>query len=135
MASSLVVSGGPGLDAREATAALREHSVERLKEGFARVVQADVTSPGWDPRDSMISLMPFVDCAKRLGQDPAAVLGLIARTAPDWYRSTFEAFVRRGDLSLPAFGWSLAQTPQGPAYRFAWPPTSSGSSPRPESPS
>jgi hypothetical protein len=34
---------------------------------------------------------------------------------------TFDGFVRRSDVTLAAFGWSVVETPDGPAYRFAWP--------------
>ena len=115
------MTGGPGLDAREATAALRERSVDRLRLGFERLVEAEATAKGWDPRDTMISLTPFLDCARRLGADPAALLGPSAATGPDWFRETFDAFVARSDVTLAAFGWSIHETPDGPAYRFAWP--------------
>lgn len=107
-----------GLDAREATAALRERSVERLRLGFGRVVAAAAAERGWDERDAMISLMPFVDCARRLGQEPRAALEPVVAGAPDWYRTMFDAFVDRSDLSLGAFGWALVETPEGGAYRF-----------------
>jgi hypothetical protein len=115
------VSGGEGLDARETTTALRARSPERLREGFGRLVAAEARAKGWDPRDTMISLAPFLDCARRLGVDPAATLGPIAAGGPEWFRATFDAFVRRTDVTLAAFGWSLVETPDGPAYRFAWP--------------
>jgi hypothetical protein len=110
-----------GLDARESTAALREGSLDRLRLGFGRVVGAAATERGWDQRDAMISLMPFVDCATRLGHDPAEALRPAVAAAPDWYREMFDSFVGRSDLTLAAFGWSVVETPEGPAYRFAWP--------------
>jgi len=112
----------PGLDAKEASAALQERSPERLRLGFGRLVEAESKSPGWDPRDAMISLAPFIDCARRLGLDPVAVLGPIAHTGAEWFGQAFDAFVIRSDVTLAAFGWSLVATPNGPAYRFAWPP-------------
>ena len=115
------MSDGEGLDARETTAALRLRSPGRLQEGFARLVAAEARAKGWDPRDTMISLAPLLDCARRLDQDPAALLGPIAGTGPDWFAAAFDAFVRRNDVGLPDFGWSLVDTPDGPAYRFAWP--------------
>jgi hypothetical protein len=113
---------GGGLDEREATAALRSRSPERLRQGFERLVAAEAAARGWDPRDTMISLAAFVDCARRLGADPVALLGPAAATGPDWFRETFEAFVRRENLVLRDFGWSIRETADGPAYRFAWPP-------------
>lgn len=113
---------GEGLDARETTAALRLGSAPRLREGFERLVEAEARARGWDSRDTMISLAPFLDCARRLGVDPAAELGPIAATGPEWFRETFEGFVHRAEIDLRDFGWSIRQTPDGPAYRFAWPP-------------
>ena len=112
---------GEGLVQREATAALREGSLERLRDGFSRYVAAEASARGWDPRDSMIDMTPFIDCARRLGQDPAIVLADIAAAGPDWFRETFQHFVRRSDVTLAAFGWSIVETQDGPRYRFAWP--------------
>ena len=110
---------GIGIDAREWTAALRARSEERLVGGFGRLVEAEARARGWDPRDTMISLTPFLDCARRLGLDPAAVLGPVAATGPAWFAGTFDAFVRRPDVTLAAYGWSLVEMPYGPAYRPA----------------
>ena len=112
---------GAGLDAREATAALREASVERLQLGFQRLVAAVTAEGDGDRRDWQISLTPFVDCARRLGADPSAALWPTASTGPDEFRETFDVFVRRTDVTLAAFGWSIVETPEGPAYRFEWP--------------
>jgi hypothetical protein len=112
---------GEGLVQREASAALRAGSLARLQEGFSQLVGAESTSRGWDPRDAMINMTPFVDCARRLGHDPAVVFGPAAVTGAAWFRETFEAFVRRSDITLSAFGWSIIETPEGPAYHFAWP--------------
>jgi hypothetical protein len=112
---------GIGLDAREATAALRARSRERLELGFRRLVEAESRARGWDPRDAMISLAPFLDCARRMDLDAVEVLGPIASGGPDWYVEIFDAFARRSDVTLAAFGWSLVTTPEGPAYHFAWP--------------
>lgn len=107
-----------GLDAREATAALRARSADRLREGFRRLVDLESGRRSWDTRDAMVSLTPFIDCARRLGLDPSDVLGPVARTGAAWYQETFLTFVRRDDVTLAAFGWALVQTPDGPAYRF-----------------
>jgi hypothetical protein len=106
----------------EATAALRDGSVALLEAGFHRHVAAESAAKGWDPRDAMIGLTPFIDCARRLGADPAVTLGPIARTGAAWYRETFDGFVVRSDVALEAFGWRIVDTPDGPAYRFSWPP-------------
>jgi hypothetical protein len=112
---------GDGLVQHEASAALRAGSLERLQLGFSRLVEAESTSHGWDQRDAMINMTPFVDCARRLGHDPAEALGSVAATGAEWFRETFDAFVRRSDVTLAAFGWSIVETPEGPAYHFAWP--------------
>ena len=69
----------------------------------------------------MLSLAAFFDCARRLGEDPAELLGPSSRGAPDWFVQTFDAFAKRTDVTLGAFGWTVLDTPEGPAYRFAWP--------------
>ena len=111
-----------GVVQREASAALRDRSLERLQRGFGLYVQAEASARGWDPRDTMINLTPFIDCARQLGFDPIVVLGPIASTGPAWFQETFAAFVRRPDVTLEAFGWSMVDTPGGPRYRFEWPP-------------
>ncbi len=113
---------GEGLVQRETTTALRERSLDRLKDGFQRYVQAVSGQSGWDTRDEMINMTPFIDCARRLGHDPALVLGPIAAGGADWLGETFDSFVVRPDLNLATFGWSIVQTPRGPAYHFAFPP-------------
>jgi hypothetical protein len=69
----------------------------------------------------MIGMTPFIDCARRLGHDPETVLRPIAAGGADWLRTTFDGFIRRTDITLGAFGWSIVDEPEGPAYRFAWP--------------
>src|SRR5664279_2991695 len=107
--------------AADTTSALREKSLARLQEGFRRHVARSSAQGSGDPRDEMLSLAPFVDCAQRLGHDPALALGPIATEGAMWVQATFEAFARRADVTLAAFGWSIIEPPDGPAYRFAWP--------------
>jgi hypothetical protein len=109
----------------------------RLKEGFLWHVEAASAQKSRDPRDEMLSLTPFLDCACRLGHDPAAELSQIGATGAPWLVETFDAFVRRSDVTLAAFGWSIVETPDGPAYRFAWPawPKPKQPSIRPQGPS
>jgi hypothetical protein len=110
---------GDGLVQREASAALRAKSLDRLQAGFSRLVEAESRDRGSDPRDAMIDMTPFIDCARELGLDPAVVLGPIAATGADWFRETFEEFVTRSDVTLAAFGWSVVDTPNGREYRLA----------------
>jgi len=112
---------GAGLVQQEASAALRDRSLDRLRSGFSRYVAAEAASRGWDPRDSMIDMTPFIDCARRLGHDPLVVLGPIAAAGPAWFQETFDTFVRRSDVTLASFGWSVVETPSGQTYRFEWP--------------
>jgi len=106
--------------ARDVSAALRAGSLEMLKAAFrVQVGQASAERHG-DSRDEMLSLTPFLDCSRRLDHDPGLELGPIAATGAPWVRETFENFVRR-EISLAAFGLSIVETDDGPAYRFAWP--------------
>jgi hypothetical protein len=109
---------GDGPLQRDVNTALRERSVERLQEGFTRYVGMVSGDAAWDARDEMVNMTPFIDCARRLGVDPAAVLGPIAATGGDQLRELFDMFVARTDVTLEAFGWSIAETPSGPAYRW-----------------
>src|SRR5450759_1358553 len=53
-----------------ATAALRQQSPSVLREGLIWLLRA---SDGKDPRDLMLGLAPFHDCARRLGLDVSQV--------------------------------------------------------------
>jgi hypothetical protein len=112
----------PGLDARESTAALRSGSPDVLRAGFDRWVSVEAAAPHGDQRDAMIGIAPFVDCARRLGLDPVDALGAVIEHAPRWLREAFASTTGYADVTLEALGWSVAETPDGPAYRFAWPP-------------
>ncbi len=103
------------------TRALRENDPGVLVEGFgAQVAHLAATGP-IDPRDEMLDLAALVDCSRRLGADPAELLGPVAAAGPPWLADLFVRFVRRTDVTLPVFGWAIVETPDGPAYRFAWP--------------
>jgi len=109
---------GDGPLQRDLNAALRERSLARLRDGFTRYVRMASVDPAWEDRDEMVNMTPFIDCARRLGADPATVLGPIAATGADQFRELFEIFVARKDVTLEAFGWSMVETPSGPAYRW-----------------
>ena len=103
------------------TRALRERRPEVLVDGFrAQVAHLAATGP-IDPRDEMLDLAALTDCARRLEADPEELLGPVAAAGPPWLAQLFEQFVRRTDVTLAVFGWSIVDTPEGPAYRFAWP--------------
>jgi hypothetical protein len=103
------------------TRALRASQPDKLVDGFRAQVDYLARTGPIDPRDEMLDLAALVDCARRLGADPAKLLGPVAANAPAWLAELFTAFVRRTDITLAAFGWSVVDTPDGPAYRFAWP--------------
>jgi hypothetical protein len=103
------------------TAALRTGQIEPLVAAFAAHVSDVSKQRAWDGRDEMLSLAAFFDCARRLGHEPGTLFGQAAASSPEWFRNTFEAFARRDDVTLAAFGWSIVETADGPAYRFAWP--------------
>ena len=69
-----------------------------------------------DDRDVWIGLVPYIDCARRLGVDPLVALEPVLRFEP-W----LEPFIRRDDITLAAFGWSIETVPDGLRYVFAWP--------------
>lgn len=103
------------------TEALRSGRPEVLATGFAAQVEWLRDHGPIDPRDEMLDLAALVDCARRLGADPAELLGPTAAAGPPWLAELFTSFVRRTDVTLAAFGWSIVETTEGPAYRFAWP--------------
>jgi hypothetical protein len=103
------------------TRALRAHQPEFLAEGFGEQVAHLADTGPIDPRDEMLDLAALVDCARRLGTDPAELFEPVVAAAPVWLAELFRTFVRRTDITLTAFGWSIVDTPEGPAYRFAWP--------------
>lgn len=96
--------------------ALTEKSLDQLQAVFARYVEVHASGRPDDWRDVMIGLVPFIDCARRLGGDPEKVLGPIAESGAAEFRETFRAIVRRSDITLAAFGWSLTEFPEGMAY-------------------
>ncbi len=111
---------GEGVVQRESTAALCDRTLERLQRGFGLYVQAEAAArEGPSRRDDQHD--PVHRLRPQAGFDPITVLGPIAAAGPAWFRETFDGFVRRTDVTLEAFGWTVVETPSGPAYRFAWP--------------
>jgi hypothetical protein len=101
--------------------ALSEKSLDQLQAVFAQYVEVTASGAPDDWRDVMVGLVPFVDCARRLGCDPEKVLGPIAESGEAEFQETFRVFVRRSDISLAAFGWSLTEIEDGMAYLHARP--------------
>lgn len=102
------------------TRALRGARPETLVEGFAAQVAYLAEHGPIDARDEMLDLAALVDCARRLGRDANELLGPVAAAGPAWLAELFETFSRR-EVTLAAFGWSVVEEADGPAYRFAWP--------------
>jgi hypothetical protein len=102
-----------------ATAALRAGSIADLEESLAEDLARHAGAR--DDRDVMIHLTPYWDAAGRLGGSPANVFDAAASTVDGSISELARRFGRRGDLTLGAMGWRLEETPDGPAYRFAWP--------------
>lgn len=101
--------------------ALRDKSLVQLQGVFARYVEILSSRSTDDARDVMVGLAAYIDCARRLGYDPETVLGPSAASGATWFRELFGLFVRRSDITLDAFGWSLTETPEGIAYKPAAP--------------
>ena len=109
--------GSPGRE-HPATGALRAGSRDRLEAALRADLLRDADD---DPRDVMIHLTPYHDAAGRLGSSPADVFDAAAAGLPDRIADLARRFGRRNDLTLGVMGWRLDDTPDGPAYRFAWP--------------
>jgi hypothetical protein len=111
------VMGSPGRE-HPATEALRHGSVAELASALA----VDLARhSGVDQRDAMIHLTPYHDAAGRLGTTPATVFDEAAAAVDGSIADLARRFGRRTDLTLAVMGWRLEETPDGPAYRFAWP--------------
>jgi hypothetical protein len=73
-----------------------------------------------DPRDVMIALAVYYYVAQRLGQAPARVFNDVASCLPaGWIGDLLRDFGARQDVTFRAFGWQLAQTPDGPDFEPA----------------
>jgi hypothetical protein len=113
-----------------ATGALRSGSVDELRGWLIRDLRRDADH---DPRDVMIDLTPYRDAAIRLGASPVELFdsAAAAKDVPAAIAQLARTFGRRTDFSLAMMGWRLEETPDGPAYRFAWPRWTPPTGPRP----
>jgi hypothetical protein len=75
-----------------------------------------------DVRDLMMALAPYHDCARRLGADVPVLFRRAAAAGPANLRTVVEGFGRREDVTPPAFGFRVEDTPEGPSYRSDAPP-------------
>lgn len=110
-------------DCNEPTTALRERSPGRLREDLERLMAAYERDIERDPRDVLVGLAAYVDCARRLGIDPVELFDTTSARRSPRMRELSTTFVRRDDVTLEAFGWRLEDRPDGPCYR----PDSAGS--------
>ena len=109
--------GSPGRE-HPATALLRAGSVADL----TAALRADLLNHHTtDPRDLMLHMPPYWDAAQRLGASTAEVFEAAADGLPERVADIARTFGRRPGLTLAAMGWRVEETPDGPAYRFAWP--------------
>lgn len=99
-----------------ATHALRERS----RQAWHRSLVADLRTgePEWrrDVRDLLVHLAPYRHCAGLLGMPAGLSFRFAAWRGPADVRAATVAFGARRDVRLDAFGWALAETPDGPAY-------------------
>ena len=79
-----------------ATAALREQSPSVLRGGLIWLLRA---YDGKDPRDLMLGLAPFHDCARRLGLDVGQIFNDAADTAGGEGAQVARDFGRRSDVT------------------------------------
>jgi hypothetical protein len=101
-----------------ATAALREKSRSVLHGGLIWTLRM---YDGKDPRDLMLSLAPFYDCARRLGLDVSQVFDDAADAVGGEAGEVARVFGRRSDVTPDAFAYAVESGPDGPRYRSHWP--------------
>ena len=75
---------------------------------------------GKDPRDLMLSLAPFHDCARRLGLDVSQVFDDAADAVGGEVGRVARLFGRRSDITPDTFMFALESSSDGPRYRSAW---------------
>ena len=115
---TFVTIGSPGRE-HPATIALRAGSVEMLRDSLVADLHRDADAR--DDREVMLNLTPYYDAAGRLGTTPTVLFDGAATVAPEAIADLARRFGRRTDLTLEVMGWHFVETPDGPAYRFAWP--------------
>jgi hypothetical protein len=101
-----------------ATGALRENSPSILLGGLIWTLRV---YDGKDPRDLMLSLAPFHDCARRLGLDVSQVFDDAADVVGGEAGEVARVFARRSDVTPDAFACAVESGPDGLKYRPHWP--------------
>ncbi len=101
-----------------ATTALRRSSPDELASGVARYLRlVERGGAGAADQDEVISgLAPFLDCARRLGEDPGPLFERASAGAEPSLAELARELARREDVDLGAFGWRLDESPLGPEY-------------------
>lgn len=97
---------------------LRSRSAANLVAAIADDLVSGTDEWRQDPRDLMVSLAPYHDCARRLGLDVALVFRSAADRGPKDLRSVAVEFGERDDVTLGAFGLELEDGVDGPEYRL-----------------
>jgi hypothetical protein len=100
-----------------ASEALRARSAELLHERLVSDLVDGEQQWLQDPRDLMVALAPFHDCAQRLGLDPTIAFREAAENGPESLRDVVTAFGERRDVTPVAFGYVVAEGPKGPSYQ------------------
>ncbi len=101
---------------RQATVALRQRSVERLRNALlATALSAVIRSP--DARDWMVGAAVHHVVAQQLGVEASALFNDVAdRLPPGAMADLLREFGARRDVTLAAFGWLLIDTEDGPDF-------------------
>lgn len=93
--------------------AMRERSIDRLRDGLLSMALGAAVDPG-DDRDLMVSLALPHTAATNLGLRPAEVFQTTAvRFEEGWLPDLLHVFGARTDVTLAAFGWRQITTPEG----------------------
>jgi hypothetical protein len=91
-----------------------------LREYLAEAAATHAVAVDW--RDVLVALAPYHDCAHRLGVDPGVLFDDVSEDVPSDLQAIVRQFARRSDVTLDAFGWTLATSSDGPCYEPAWKP-------------
>ena len=100
------------------THALRSKDPASLRAGLLRMLMEGGSQWSLDPRDLMVGLAPFHDCARRLGLHPAAFFADVAAQSRPSVAQLVREFGARTDVTPSSFGFVVRETPEGPEY--AW---------------
>jgi hypothetical protein len=101
---------------RAVTLALREHSLDRLRDALTASALAAL-GRNEDARDLMVGLALHHVAAQRLDHDSTMLFDEVAYRLPDGDMSRLlMTFGSRRDVTLDAFGWTEVLTPYGPDF-------------------